>query len=161
MRYFNAAGADEDGEIGECHEPETHLIPLVLQAALGKREAITVFGQDYPTPDGTCIRDYIHIQDLCRAHWMALEYLNEHQRSECFNLGNGNGFSVREVIEECREITGEKIQVIMGQRRDGDPAVLVANADFAKEVLGWVPEYKNLNTMISHAWQWEKSRYGS
>lgn len=163
LRYFNACGADPEGELGECHDPETHLIPLVLQAASGRRDAITVFGRDYPTEDGTCIRDYIHIEDLCSAHALALKALlcGEKQGALAYNLGNGQGFSVQQVIAVAQKVVaedGHTLQVNEGQRRPGDPAVLVANATLAKQELGWQPEYADLETIIRHAWQWEKTR---
>jgi len=156
LRYFNAAGADPEGELGERHEPETHLIPLVLQAASGRRGAITVFGTDYDTPDGTCIRDYIHIQDLCAAHLLGLQQLMQGACSARYNLGNGNGFSVREVIDTAERITHRSIPVIYGARRHGDPARLVADAMLARKMLGWQPQYANLETIIQHAWGWEQ-----
>lgn len=155
LRYFNAAGADPDGQLGERHEPETHLIPLILQAATGERENIQVFGRDYDTSDGTCIRDYIHIVDLCSAHLAALEYLNEGGASDCFNLGNGSGFTVQEVIDAVQQVSGKAINVINGPRREGDPAKLVADSKRAKNVLKWEPEYVSLKTIVEHAWQWE------
>jgi UDP-glucose 4-epimerase len=155
LRYFNAAGADPEGQLGERHDPETHLIPLVLQAAFGKRPSISVFGRDYDTPDGTCIRDYIHIQDLCSAHWLALESLVNGEDSQSYNLGNGNGFSVQEVIDTAEQVTGRKIPVVDGPRRDGDPARLVADSRLAREKLGWQPQYADLATIIEHAWKWE------
>ena len=158
LRYFNAAGAHPEGELGERHDPETHLIPLVLQAASGRHEAITVFGRDYATPDGTCVRDYIHIMDLCDAHLKALDYRSEGCETSAFNLGNGNGFSVQAVIDVARAVTGHDITVVEGPRREGDPAVLVADAGQAKAVLGWRPRYAELETIIRHAWQWEVSR---
>ena len=157
LRYFNAAGADPDGQLGERHEPETHLIPLVLQAASGRRESISVFGRDYDTPDGTCIRDYIHIADLCEAHWLGLQSLLNGGGSQCFNLGNGNGFSVQEVIDVAAGVTGRSIPVVNAPRREGDPARLVADAALAKKVLGWRPRYASLETIVSHAWDWEVS----
>lgn len=157
LRYFNAAGADPDGELGERHDPETHLIPLVLQAASGRRENITVFGKDYDTPDGTCIRDYIHITDLCQAHLLALEKLMDGADSMAFNLGNGQGFSVQEVIDVAREVTGQEIPVVESERREGDPARLVADSSLARKRLGWKPEYAELSTIIKHAWLWEKN----
>ncbi len=157
LRYFNAAGADPDGELGERHVPESHLIPLVLQAASGRREAITVYGQDYDTPDGTCIRDYIHINDLCQAHLLALEQLLSGAESAAYNLGNGAGFSVKQVIDVAKEVTGKTIPVLMGERRGGDPARLVADSKKARTVLGWQPQYADLATIIAHAWQWEIS----
>ncbi|WP_081193742.1 UDP-glucose 4-epimerase GalE [Halomonas sp. BC1] len=163
LRYFNACGADPEGELGECHDPETHLIPLVLQAASGKRDAITVFGRDYPTEDGTCVRDYIHIEDLCSAHALALSALlgGEKQGALAYNLGNGTGFSVQEVIAVVQNVVAEDsctLQIDEGQRRPGDPAVLVANAALAKQELGWQPKYTDLETIVRHAWHWEKSR---
>jgi UDP-glucose 4-epimerase len=155
LRYFNAAGADPDGELGERHNPETHLIPLVLQAASGQRDAITVYGQDYDTPDGTCLRDYIHITDLCQAHLLALEQLLKGAASAAYNLGNGSGFSVKQIIDIAEKVTGKKIPVIMGERRDGDPARLIADSTQAQTILGWQPQYADLDTIITHAWQWE------
>jgi UDP-glucose 4-epimerase len=155
LRYFNAAGADPSGQLGERHEPETHLIPLVLQAASGQRTHISVFGDDYETPDGTCIRDYVHINDLCQAHLLALEQLLAGANSAAYNLGNGNGFSVRQVIEVAEQVTGKKIPVVIGQRRAGDPARLVADSQLARTALNWQPHYADLATIISHAWQWE------
>jgi UDP-glucose 4-epimerase len=155
LRYFNAAGADPEGQLGESHDPETHLIPLVLQAASGRRANISVFGRDYDTPDGTCIRDYIHIQDLCSAHWLALESLMDGEDSQSYNLGNGNGFSVQQVIDTAEQVTGRKIPVVDGPRRDGDPARLVADSRLAREKLGWQPQYADLSTIIEHAWKWE------
>lgn len=155
LRYFNAAGADPEGELGERHLPETHLIPLVLQAASGRRESITVFGSDYDTPDGTCIRDYIHINDLCSAHLLGLEHLVAGGDSRAYNMGNGQGFSIREVIDVAKRVTGRDFRVDAGQRRDGDPARLVADASKLQRELGWKPEYPELETIIRHAWEWE------
>jgi len=155
LRYFNAAGADPEGQLGERHDPETHLIPLVLQAASGRRPHISVFGRDYDTPDGTCIRDYIHVQDLCSAHWLALQSLMHGADSQSYNLGNSNGFSVQEVIDTAEQVTGLKIPVVSRSRRDGDPARLVADSGLAREKLGWQPQYTDLSTIIEHAWQWE------
>lgn len=155
LRYFNAAGAHPDGSLGERHVPETHLIPLVLQAASGRRDAISVFGRDYPTPDGTCVRDYIHVMDLCEAHLLALETLVEDGESAAYNLGNGNGFTVQEVIDSAMRVTGREITVVDAPRRDGDPAHLVADSTMAKRVLGWQPQYADLDSIIRHAWQWE------
>lgn len=155
LRYFNAAGADPEGRLGERHDPETHLIPLVLQAASARRPSISVFGRDYDTPDGTCIRDYIHIQDLCSAHWLALRSLLNGEDSQSYNLGNGNGFSVQEVIDTAEQVTGRKILVVNSSRRDGDPARLVADSRLAREKLGWQPQYADLATIIEHAWKWE------
>ncbi len=157
LRYFNAAGADPDGELGERHQPETHLIPLVLQVASGRRESITVFGNDYDTPDGTCVRDYVHIADLCEAHWQAAEYLGAGGISRQFNLGNGSGFSVRQVIDVASAVTGKEIATCCADRREGDPARLVADATLARQVLGWIPKYTELSMIVSHAWQWEQS----
>ena len=155
LRYFNAAGADAQGRIGERHEPETHLIPLVLQAALKRRDAITVFGNDYDTPDGTCIRDYIHIDDLCEAHTLALNYLTNGGASTAFNLGNGEGYSIRDVINAAETISGKPINVINGVRRDGDPARLIADSKKIMDELGWKPRYADLQTIVKHAWEWE------
>jgi len=155
LRYFNAAGAHPSGLLGERHEPETHLIPLVLRAASGRQEAITVFGTDYDTPDGTCIRDYIHVVDLCSAHLLALQQLMEGRASDAFNLGNGNGFSVLDVIEVARRVTGRPIKVIEAEKRPGDPARLVANAARAHSELGWRPQFANLETIVAHAWNRE------
>ena len=157
LRYFNAAGADLDGELGERHDPETHLIPLVLQAASGRRGSISVFGNDYDTPDGTCIRDYIHVRDLCDAHLLALEYLMESDKSAEFNLGNGHGFSVQQVIDSARAVTGRDIKVDIEERREGDPAILVADANRARRELGWEPKLGDLEKIISSAWNWERS----
>lgn len=156
LRYFNAAGADPAGQLGERHEPETHLIPLVLQAAAGRREAITVFGRNYDTPDGTCIRDYIHVADLVEAHALALQYLQAGGKSAAFNLGNGLGFSVQEVIDTARRVTGREINVVYAPNRAGDPPRLVADAAQARAVLGWQPGYAELETIIGHAWAWER-----
>lgn len=155
LRYFNAAGADPDGQLGERHDPETHLIPLVLQAASQRRRHISVFGRDYDTPDGTCVRDYIHISDLCDAHWLAVSSLMDGAASQAYNLGNGNGFSVQEVIDVARRVTGRSIAVVDGPRREGDPARLVADAALARKCLGWVPRFADLETIIRHAWAWE------
>lgn len=156
LRYFNAAGASPDGAIGEDHEPETHLIPLVLQTALGRRPHIEVFGSDYPTPDGTCVRDYIHVDDLAEAHLLALERL-EHGKGYCFNLGIGRGYSVREVIQVAEEVTGKKIAVKEAGRRTGDPPVLVASADAIRRELGWQPRYTDLRAIIETAWNWHRT----
>lgn len=158
LRYFNAAGADPAGQLGERHEPETHLIPLVLQVASGRRPSITVFGQDYDTPDGTCIRDYIHINDLCSAHWFALQRLFKIQGALTYNLGNGKGFSVNEVINTAQQVTGRVIPVQYASRRAGDPARLVADSTQARLHLGWQPHYTGLGSIIEHAWQWEQKR---
>jgi UDP-glucose 4-epimerase len=161
FRYFNAAGADPAGAIGEDHNPETHLIPLVLQTAMGIREAITVYGSDYPTADGTCIRDYIHVTDLAEAHVLGLEYLLKGNKSEIFNLGNGNGFSVKEVIDAAKQITGKPINVVMGDRRAGDPPALVGSSDKARNILNWQPKYADLNLILQHAWQWHQKRHAA
>ncbi len=154
LRYFNAAGADSGGAIGEDHRPETHLIPLVLQAALGQRDRVQVFGTDYPTPDGTCIRDYIHVTDLAGAHVLALEFLKKEDQSGVFNLGNGQGFSVRQVLDTAGRITCRGIPAANAARRAGDPAVLVAGSEKIKKVLGWEPEFKGLDPIIETAWKW-------
>lgn len=156
LRYFNAAGADPEGQLGERHDPETHLIPLILQAASGRRENIHVFGRDYDTPDGTCIRDYIHIVDLCSAHLAALEYLCQDGQSDRFNLGNGAGFSVQQVIDAVQQVSGRKITVINGPRREGDPARLVADSKRARLTLNWEPKFTDLETIVAHAWHWEQ-----
>ena len=155
LRYFNAAGADPKGRTGECHNPEKHLIPLVLQAASGRKKSITIFGNNYDTPDGTCIRDYIHVDDLCQAHLLALIRLNNSELSEKYNLGNGKGYSVQEVIDAARSVTGKDIEIKIGLQREGDPAVLVADAQYAKKALCWEPKYSRLKDIISHAWNWE------
>ncbi|MHB9110838.1 MAG: UDP-glucose 4-epimerase GalE [Armatimonadota bacterium] len=157
LRYFNAAGADPGGGIGEDHAPETHLIPLVLQVALGQRKVITVFGEDYPTPDGTCIRDYIHVYDLASAHLLALERLAAGGPSGVYNLGNGEGFSVKEIIDVCREVTGHPIPVETGPRRAGDPAVLIAGAERAREELGWQPAFTSVRDIVVSAWKWHQA----
>jgi len=156
LRYFNAAGADPKGALGERHEPETHLIPLILQAASGRRPSITVYGEDYDTPDGTCIRDYIHVEDLAKAHVCALDYLLAGRPTAAFNLGNGHGFSVREVIKAAEEVCGHAIPVAYGERREGDPARLVADSCLAHKVLGWTPELGDLQTIVADAWRWEQ-----
>jgi UDP-glucose 4-epimerase len=160
LRYFNAAGADPDGELGERHEPETHLIPLVLQAASGRRSHISVFGRDYDTPDGTCIRDYIHINDLCEAHWLSLQSLMQGAGSQRYNLGNGQGFSVQAVIEAAQRVTGRTIAVQDAPLREGDPARLVADATLARQQLGWRPQFADLDTLVRHAWAWEQRMAG-
>lgn len=154
LRYFNAAGAHESGKIGEDHNPESHLIPLILQTALGQRPSISVFGDDYNTPDGTCVRDYIHVGDLADAHLRAVDYLLGGGDSDVFNLGNGQGFSVKEVIAKVKEVTGRDFPVVVSPRRDGDPAVLIASSDKARSVLGWKPSRQNLDDIIRSAWQW-------
>lgn len=160
LRYFNAAGAYETGEIGEDHHPETHLIPLILQVPLGKRDKIYMFGDDYPTEDGTCIRDYIHVMDLASAHYKALEYLRKDNESDIFNLGNGNGYSVKQVIETTRKVTGHPIPAEVKERRAGDPATLIASSEKAKSVLGWKPEFDSLEKIIEDAWRWHESNPG-
>ena len=155
LRYFNAAGASPDGVIGEDHTPETHIIPIVLQVALGQRENITVFGDDYPTPDGTCIRDYIHVEDLATAHLKALELL-EPGKGLKLNLGTGKGTSVREVIDSCRKITGHPIPEVMGTRRAGDPPELVADSSLAQRTLDWQPQYTTIDSIVETAWNWHK-----
>lgn len=160
FRYFNAAGANPNGLLGEDHNPETHLIPLVLLTALGKRDSISIFGTDYDTADGTCIRDYIHVNDLASAHILGLEYLLNGGKSDFFNLGNGGGFSVKEVIEMARKITGREIKALECDRRPGDPPILVGSSEKARKILGWIPEYPDLNNIISHSWQWHQQRHG-
>ena len=154
LRYFNAAGAIEDGSIGEDHHPETHLIPLILQVPLGKRDHITIFGDDYDTPDGTCLRDYIHVLDLAEAHILALEHLRKGGESNIFNLGSGKGFSVKEMIETAKKVTGKNIKVEIGERRSGDPAKLVASAEKAHHILGWIPKFDDVEIIIKTAWTW-------
>jgi len=158
LRYFNAAGADESGEIGESHVPETHLIPLVIRAVLDPQYTITIFGTDYNTPDGTCIRDYIHVNDLGTAHILALEKLLESDSSDVFNLGNGKGFSVKEVIDSVRRITGKEFSVKEGARRPGDPAILVASSRKAMQTLRWQPVYIDIDSIVASAWNWEKQQ---
>lgn len=160
FRYFNAAGADPAGRLGEDHNPETHLIPLVLQAAAGQRDSVSIFGTDYPTPDGTCLRDYIHVCDLAQAHVMGLQYLLQGGASQVFNLSNGSGFSVREVIEAVKQVTGRSFRVTEEERRPGDPPALVGSSQKASEILGWQPQYGELQTIIDHAWQWHLQRHG-
>jgi UDP-glucose 4-epimerase len=159
LRYFNAAGADPEGRIGEDHNPESHLIPIILQAGLGQRESVSIFGDDYPTEDGTCIRDYIHVLDLAQAHYFALQRLEKEEVSGVYNLGNGNGngFSVKHVIETCRAVTGLDIKAISAPRRTGDPAVLIAASDRARTELGWDPKYSDLEIMVKHAWNWHRN----
>ena len=158
LRYFNAAGADPEGKLGERHDPESHLIPLALQAASGRRAGLSVYGTDYDTPDGTCIRDYVHVSDLCEAHWLALESLRDGASSQAYNLGNGNGFSVLEVIETAKKVTGVDFAVKHEVRRAGDPPRLVADSSAIKAKLGWSPRYADLDTIIAHAWAFERSR---
>ena len=157
LRYFNACGAHMSGEIGEAHNPESHLIPLILQVPNKKREYISIFGDDYPTKDGTCVRDYIHVTDLAQAHILAVKYLMDGNKSDVFNLGNGVGFTVKEVIEVARKVTGDPINAKIEERRAGDPAFLIASSDKAKEILGWKPQYADLETIISSAWKWHLS----
>jgi len=160
LRYFNAAGADPEGDIGESHNPETHIIPLVLDAASGKREDIKVFGTDYDTPDGSCVRDYIHVYDLATAHLLALHHLEQEKGSDFFNLGNEFGTSVLEVIEAVKKVTGRKFKITLTDRRSGDPAKLVGSSKKAQRVLGWEPIYGDINTIVEHAWKWhEKAEY--
>ena len=153
LRYFNAAGSDTEAGIGEDHEPESHLIPLVMKTALGQRDHIGIFGEDYPTPDGTCVRDYIHVKDLAEAHLLALEYLERGGSSDVFNLGNGTGYSVREIIDTARRVTGKEIKAVAEPRRGGDPSVLIASNKKAAEVLGWKPN-RSLEQIVADAWAW-------
>lgn len=157
LRYFNACGAHPNGLIGEAHNPETHLIPLILQVPNHQREFISIYGNDYDTKDGTCVRDYIHVNDLAQAHILAMKYLSEGGKSDIFNLGNGVGFTVKEVIETARRITGHSIPAREEARRAGDPSTLIASSEKAKQVLGWKPNYDDLSTIISTAWKWHKS----
>lgn len=159
LRYFNASGCDFDGEIGELHDPETHLIPLILDAAIGKRDCIYIYGEDYDTPDGTCIRDYIHVDDLADAHIKAYEYLCNNGKSDVFNLGNGQGFSVREVIEMCKKVTKKDFEVKVGQRREGDPDRLVADSSKIQNNLGWTPKY-DLEKIVESSWKWHQKING-
>ncbi|WP_455760829.1 UDP-glucose 4-epimerase GalE [Eshraghiella crossota] len=157
LRYFNACGAHVSGKIGEAHSPETHLIPLILQVPLGQREYISIFGDDYDTSDGTCIRDYIHVTDLAQAHILAVDYLMKGNESNIFNLGNGVGFTVKEVIDTARKVTGHEIPAKIAERRAGDPARLIASSDKARQVLLWKPEHADLEKIISTAWNWHKN----
>lgn len=157
LRYFNACGAHVSGGIGEAHNPESHLIPLILQVPLKKREAISIFGDDYDTKDGTCVRDYIHVTDLAQAHILAVKYLMEGGKSDIFNLGNGVGFTVKEVIETARKVTGDPIKAVVSPRRAGDPARLIASSEKAKKILGWKPEHADLEEIIATAWNWHKN----
>lgn len=161
FRYFNAAGAHPNGLLGEDHSPESHLIPLVLQTALGLRDHIAIYGTDYPTADGTCIRDYIHVCDLAEAHILGLQYLLEGGPSAVFNLGNGRGFSVREVIDAAQRITGRPIPVLEAERRAGDASELVGSSQKARDVLGWDPKYGDIDTILAHAWRWHQRRHGA
>lgn len=156
LRYFNACGAHPNGKIGEAHNPETHLIPLILQVPNGKREDIKIYGDDYDTKDGTCVRDYIHVNDLAQAHILAMEYLSKSGNSNVFNLGNGVGFTVKEVIDVARTVTNHEIPATVEARRAGDPSVLIASSDRARHILGWQPKYEDLETIISTAWNWHK-----
>ncbi len=156
LRYFNVAGARSDGQIGEDHNPETHLIPVVLEAALGKRPAVTIFGEDYDTEDGTCIRDYIHVEDLIEAHILALKYLQNGGGSNVFNLGSSQGFSVKEIVETAKAVTGIDIPVKMGERRAGDPGTLIASSEKAKRVLDWNPARTSIQQIIKDAWNWHE-----
>lgn len=158
LRYFNAAGSDPQGEIGELHHPETHLIPIVLEAALGARDHVEIFGTDYETEDGTCIRDYIHVNDLAKAHILALEYLRDGNPSTAYNLGVGRGYSVKEVIETCRKVTGRGIKAIEAARRPGDPPQLVADPSKAQRELNWEPQFKTLEEIVRTAWEWQRRR---
>ena len=157
LRYFNAAGADHEGDIGEWHSPETHLIPLVLDVAKGVRQNIEVFGGDYDTDDGTCIRDYIHVSDLAAAHLLAMEYLLEGNKSDVFNLGNANGCSVRQIIRAAERITGKEIKHVIGSKRPGDPARLIGSAEKAKKILNWAPRHDDIDEIIETAWKWHKN----
>ena len=159
FRYFNAAGADPKGKVGEDHTPETHLIPLILYTALGKRSQINIYGTDYSTPDGTCIRDYIHVSDLAQAHILGLEYLLQGGNTNIFNLGNGNGFSVREMIETAQLVTNRSIKVLEGDRRPGDPPILVGSSAKAHRILGWQPQYPLAKDILHHAWSWHQKRH--
>jgi UDP-arabinose 4-epimerase len=158
LRYFNAAGADPDGDLGEEHEPETHLIPVILQVAAGVRNHVTIFGENYETPDGTCIRDYVHVADLAHAHVLALEALAGPVKTRAYNLGTGRGFSVRDIICAANEITGRKIRVERGRRRPGDPAALIADAMCVRRDLGWIPHHSDLHVILATAWQWMTRR---
>lgn len=160
LRYFNAAGADYKAGIGEDHSPETHLIPIVLDVAMGRKKEIKIFGTDYNTRDGTCVRDYIHVSDLAEAHLLAMNYLLEGGDSDVFNLGTGRGYSVREVIDAARRVTGCEIKAVSAPRREGDPPVLIADLSKAKKVLNWKPEYTGISRIIESAWEWHKIRYG-
>lgn len=157
LRYFNACGAHVDGQIGEAHSPESHLIPLILQVPNGQREAISIYGDDYDTKDGTCVRDYIHVTDLAQAHILAMKYLMDGGESDVFNLGNGVGFTVKEVIETARKVTDHPIPAVVAPRRGGDPAKLIASSEKAKSVLGWKPEHADLEEIIATAWKWHKN----
>ncbi|RLL43834.1 UDP-glucose 4-epimerase GalE [Oceanobacillus piezotolerans] len=157
LRYFNVAGARETGEIGEDHRPESHLVPIILQTALNQRDYITIFGEDYDTPDGTCIRDYVHVEDLIDAHLLALKYLRNGGKSDIFNLGSSNGFSVKEMIETARKVTGKEIPAKIGERRAGDPSTLIASSEKAKQILGWNPTRTAITKIVEDAWNWHSS----
>jgi UDP-glucose 4-epimerase len=158
LRYFNAAGADPSGLIGERHKPETHLIPLSLDVVLGKQSCLSIYGNDYDTPDGTCIRDYIHVNDICKAHLLALELLQRTEQSLALNLGNGQGFSIREVIETVRIVTGHPLPIQFRSRRSGDPARLIANSQRACKCLGWTPDHPDIRIIVEHAWRWARNQ---
>jgi UDP-glucose 4-epimerase len=160
FRYFNAAGADPQGRLGEDHIPEPHLIPLVLLTALGQRDVFSIYGTDYPTPDGTCIRDFIHVTDLAQAHVLGLQYLLDGGETTVFNLGNGNGYSIRQVLEAAQKVTGKTIPTIDYARRIGDPPELVGSGEKARRILGWHPQYADIETILHHAWQWHQHRHG-
>lgn len=161
LRYFNVAGAMPDASIGEAHHPETHLLPIILQVALHQRDKLQIFGNDYPTPDGTCIRDYVHVLDLVNAHILALDYLDSHHDSQIINLGSSHGFSVKELLDEAKRVTKQEIPFELSPRRAGDPAILVASNEKAKNILGWHPEYTDVETIISTAWNWHQTHpYG-
>ena len=156
FRYFNAAGADESGSIGEVHKPETHLIPLVLRTAINQKNPIQIFGIDYDTPDGTCIRDFVHVNDICKANVLALDYLRKYGKNDCFNLGTETGTSVREIVSSCERVTGKKIKTIECEKRKGDVKALVSSSKKAGKILGWKPKYDNINDIIKTAWNWYK-----
>jgi UDP-glucose 4-epimerase len=160
LRYFNASGADLSAEIGENHDPETHLIPIVLDVALGKKEKISIFGDNYPTPDGSCIRDYLHVHDIATAHLKSLEFLND-DKSDVFNLGIGKGYSVKEIIKSCKKVTNAEIPTLIENRREGDPAILIANNKKVKSVLKWKAEFNNIDKIIESAYSFQKKLYGS
>lgn len=157
LRYFNAAGCDPKGEIGEDHHPETHLIPLILEAASGKRESVTIFGTDYDTPDGTCVRDYVHVNDLASAHILAMEYLAKGGESNVFNLGSGDGFSVQQIVDAAKKVTGVDFKVVYGERRAGDPGTLIASSEKIHNLLGWKPVYSTVENVIRDAWTWHST----
>jgi UDP-glucose 4-epimerase len=161
LRYFNAAGAHESGKIGEDHNPETHLIPIVLQTALGLREQVTIYGDKYDTEDGTCVRDYIHVTDLAMAHVLALKYLRENDNSNIFNLGCGSGYSVKQIIDTAKKVTGIDIKTVIGENRAGDPPTLIASSEKARKILGWNPKFDDVEKIIVSAWNWHKKLYES